>query len=350
MRASSVLVVAVLMLTSVPGCADSSPTGTAKKFRAALANREFKTIETLLSSTGKKRIQDLSAFLPDRSMKKVLAAAMDRDLADVTGWTVLDWLDAVVANRNKLETKGIDMRALGADIWNEAANIKIDEPAVDGDRAVVTLSGGLDGKVIYLDMERKRGGPWLISYFRENGDPPLWDPGAELTFISVEKRARRSEAESNLTELWRAHRSYIEDHQEAAGSFDNLKFNPGPGNRYSYFLGASEPSTAVKGTGEKSPKVIIPADAEEHPLAGTPKSFVETRCRILLTREESPSRHVQPAPTGLGRVGQYDFVAAAAANIDTDPDFDCWSIATFNRVTTSGERIYANEPYLEQAD
>jgi hypothetical protein len=59
-----------------------------------------------------------------------------------------------------------------------------------------------------------------------------------------------------------------------------------------------------------------------------------------------------PLRIGVGRHGNGRpyFVAYAMANLDGDERWDCWSIASFERVAGNDSIIPYNQPYHEQSD
>ncbi len=336
----------------------SGPEAVAKTFKAAIVKQRFGDITPLLSPVGKKRVRELAFYqLRQRQNRHALATLIGKTDEQLENWTVLDLLDALVQARDRLITNGVDLGLnFDADQWKQvAAQMKIGTPAVDGKRASVPLTN-LDGQSFLLDMELV-GDAWKISHLREVNDPPLWETGAELNYVKLEKRAASSEAKANLKQLMLDQRNYSDEagrrrRPEGYGAtFDAIGFNPESGNGYTYFAADIGPMAHRPGDGP-APKgvVVIGYDQDRYLAPPPPSSYSATGCPLTLTPTDTEYRRGPKEPKGLGLAEPYVFVGAAAANLDEDADFDCWSVATFNRVSASGEVIYSNQPFHEQQD
>lgn len=354
-------VVAVLVVAAVGAAglrSPSTPKAVATKFKGAIVNQRFLEIMPLLSPTGSKRLRELSLFgLPPRDALRMLADLLELPEEQVRSWTVLEALDATARNRDRLVTKGFD---LGAD-WDPEqwkvsfSEMKIGTPAVDGDRASVPLTNQ-SVRTFFLDME-KVGDRWMISYFREPGDQPLWEPEGEMLFVKAQKYGWRSEAKHNLRNLAMAYVVYANESDRKLKppnqrSFDVLGFAPERGNRYTYFLADTGPMELRPGEGAAPAGAwVIGHDQTRVGDRPAPSAFSATNCPVTLTPADPQAiNYLKEAPKGVGPVGPWHFVAAAVANFDADPDMDCWSVATFDRIAADGESISANHPYLEQTD
>ncbi|MFL5359236.1 hypothetical protein [Archangium sp.] len=165
-----------------------------------------------------------------------------------------------------------------------------------------------------------------------------------------------NEARANLKALFTWERAWYQEKDSYSEDLGQLGFAPELHNRYTYLAAPTgRVLTAVERRGSVTPMPshsIIAADPASGRYRGTFETFAQTGCP--LTTATLPdgtraglgvTRSLGAAPTDPGV-----FIGAAAANIDGDPTPDCWSIATVDRVTASGELISAGQPYNELDD
>lgn len=146
--------------------------------------------------------------------------------------------------------------------------------------------------------------------------------------------ARASEARSNLKAVYTGRKSYFAERDSYATNALLIGFSPA-GNRYTYFL-------APSGQGS-----VLGPDASKHPSATRSAGLREAGCPLTF------GTSADGEPIGLGVTGKapnQEFIAYAIGNVDDDPDWDCWSIASFERKTKDGTVVPAGEPLHEKSD
>lgn len=163
------------------------------------------------------------------------------------------------------------------------------------------------------------------------------------------KTSQASEAKSNLNSLYVSQQSYRREMGSYLANAPKIGFQPERGNRYAYFLVGEGPVqwrnlADLQSIPEYS---IIGADSHAHPGLKVPTSWRATSCPLTPAVGADGQQH------GVGISGSDDtqiFVAAAVSNLDGDAELDCWSIASVDRTSASGETIPAGQPHHEQAD
>jgi len=165
-----------------------------------------------------------------------------------------------------------------------------------------------------------------------------------------EGRARQSEAKTNLRFMNTAAKALWAEQDRYSADLRELGFTPERGNRYTYFAheeGPLERRTTETIATSTSPVSVIGADLFKHPKALAVDRFRDTGC-------PPPSgRYPSGEPVRIGVFGvppEQHFVGYAVGNIDGDKTPDCWSVATFERVSATGEPIPAGAPYNEVND
>ena len=159
-------------------------------------------------------------------------------------------------------------------------------------------------------------------------------------FIKFQARSKQSEAKANLKAVFTAEKAFFQEKDRFSSLTGEVGFEPERNNRYAYFLNAT-------GTYEdRTNSTITQATTYSGVLVdvfkyGTANSMNQT----------APVNQC----TGSGTVGIVttppSFVAAAAGQIDADPEIDSWSISSDSR-TLSGSNCSAdaNNPSGEPAD
>ncbi len=153
--------------------------------------------------------------------------------------------------------------------------------------------------------------------------------------------SKEYEARSNLKSLYTAERALMQERDKFSNDFVELGFFPERGNRYAYFLGSGarqdRTTSAFSSAGAfESIGVDVFKHGKKHPeivFPMLPKTFAGN-VRIGVT----------------GECPNCQFVAAAAANLDSDATLDVWSIASFERVAPDGTTIPAGLPFWEIRD
>ena len=166
--------------------------------------------------------------------------------------------------------------------------------------------------------------------------------------------ATQPEAKANLKSIYTAQRAYLQELDTYDTRARTIGFTPERGNRYAYFLAERGP---VEYRDQEQPTpvddaVIVSADRHAFPKATRFASFAQTKCPItpctLPTGAVLATPGVDPLKTDVGSTG--GFLAAAAGNLDDDPDLDCWSVCSEPRTTADGRTIPGGEPYAETND
>jgi len=159
--------------------------------------------------------------------------------------------------------------------------------------------------------------------------------------------SRSAEARSYLNALYMAQTFYRREMGRYSEDFKEIGLEPERGNHYAYF--AAEKGAVQLRRAAVLPKMtsfsIVAADEHAHPKRAAPLSLKAAGCPLTLG-EDGTAR-------GLGVTGEgadQQFIGYAIGNVDDDPDFDCWSIATFARKTKSGETIPAGQVLHEKSD
>ncbi|MBX7112745.1 MAG: DUF4190 domain-containing protein [Myxococcaceae bacterium] len=132
-------------------------------------------------------------------------------------------------------------------------------------------------------------------------------------FIRFQARSKQAECKTQLKSLWVAQRMFHEERHAWAGQFGELAFRPEQGNRYSYFLTATE---------------VILADPKRAVSGATPPSHVA-------------ALHEHGIEVGVSDEG---FTAACVGNIDNDPVLDIWTISSEDRMGADGVTVPAGTP------
>lgn len=148
----------------------------------------------------------------------------------------------------------------------------------------------------------------------------------------VESRA--SEARTNLLAIYAGQKSRYAERDAYSTNASAIGFAP-TGNRYTYLLAPS---------GEGS---IIGPDSGKYPKAQRLAGLREAHCPLTF------GTSADGEPIGLGVTGKppnQEFIAYAIGDVDDDPDFDCWSIASFERRTSDGRPVPAGQPLHEKTD
>lgn len=157
-----------------------------------------------------------------------------------------------------------------------------------------------------------------------------------------------AEARSNLKAYYTAQRAHFQEKDTYSRNMVQLGFTPERNNRYTYF-GAPRGTVQLRNaaTITYQPEVnIISGDTHKHPELRIPSSLGETKCP--LTSGLTPDG--EPAGLGVTGVAPHQFfIGYAAANLDGDDDWDCWSIASFVR-QKNDIRIEAGVPFHEASD
>jgi hypothetical protein len=177
-----------------------------------------------------------------------------------------------------------------------------------------------------------------------------------LRRLSPPMRPPIHEAKANLKALFTWERAWYQEKDAYSEDLGLVGFAPELHNHYTYFAAPTgRVLTAVERRGSVTPlpsHSIIAADPASGRFRGTFETFAQTGCPLTtVTLPDGTraglgvTRSPGAAPTDPGV-----FIGAAAANIDGDPTLDCWSIATVDRVTATGETISMGQPYNELND
>ena len=92
---------------------------------------------------------------------------------------------------------------------------------------------------------------------------------------------------------------------------------------------------------------IVSPDENAFPGIAVPTGLKDSGCPLTF------GTSADGEPIGLGVTGEapdQEFIAYAIGNVDDDADFDCWSIASMDRVAKSGRRFPAGQPWHEKSD
>lgn len=154
-------------------------------------------------------------------------------------------------------------------------------------------------------------------------------------------RHSQDEVRANLQHAVTAEIAFFQEKDRYSSNTSDIGFWPQPGNRYSYYLAPSGTvTTRVRGEELPPEAEIVPVDRTAHPNDVFPPTVAATQCPI--TGAPGQSGNVSVAPDR--------YLILAAGNLDADPAFDCWTVASFDRVSVDGRKIPRHEPHLEQED
>lgn len=163
------------------------------------------------------------------------------------------------------------------------------------------------------------------------------------------------EAKANLKALYISQRAWQQEKDSYSEDMGLIGFIPELGNRYSYFAAPSGYvlTPADRRASSHPPSYVsVATDPHGRKLPGPFATFARTGCPLtpaLLPDGTRAGLGVTRSP-GAALDDPGVFIGAAAGDIDGDPTPDCWSIATVDRVTASGEKIFAGQPYNELDD
>lgn len=131
-------------------------------------------------------------------------------------------------------------------------------------------------------------------------------------------------------------------------SFQAIGFSPAPGNRYAYFLAPKGPVERRDGKSSRpSDPVIVGMDETKHRGVKTTTELLKSECPVT----SKPGANGTAIPVGVSGVAPDQvFIAVAVGNLDGDAEFDCWSIASFERTARDGTKVPAGTPLLEKSD
>jgi type IV pilus assembly protein PilA len=158
------------------------------------------------------------------------------------------------------------------------------------------------------------------------------------------------EAWSDLKALYTTQRAWFQETDRYDEDLARIGFNPERGNRYTTFMvpvGRVQRRDSAAPV-EEGPYSIVSADRQAWPDHVSPVSFYMTGCP--LTRVVTPDGRKLGLGVWVFKEGLPVFLAASAANLDEDPQLDCWSVSSADRVSAAGEPIAAGEPFLEASD
>jgi hypothetical protein len=148
-------------------------------------------------------------------------------------------------------------------------------------------------------------------------------------FMTFQTRAQQSEAKTLLKRLYFAEREHLKTQQGYGVDARALDVRFEAGNRFTYFLG-------------EGPGQVIASDVAK---TGGPavRTVAETHCPITPGVDgegRSIPLGVTPGPKG-------GFVFLAAKRSPSGDGFDCWTIASMDRVRADGQTIAAGVPFGE---
>jgi type II secretory pathway pseudopilin PulG len=168
----------------------------------------------------------------------------------------------------------------------------------------------------------------------------IWAAIGIPNFIKFQARAKQSECKTNLTAIYTAQRTFFLEKNAFTTNIEDLQWSPPRGNHYAYFLfdvgqvedrSGAAPTSGPGVTGvnvdtfkHKTERPIAYSDVP--PIAGNVKAGVHGQCPDC------------------------SFVAVCAANLDSDPTLDVWSISSENRTAASGEVIPGGVPHNDVSD
>lgn len=161
--------------------------------------------------------------------------------------------------------------------------------------------------------------------------------------------ARAVEVQENLYQYMRLQARLYVSSERYTTNLRELDFSPERGNRYTY---VADPQGSVQ---ERAQELVAPQteytvvapDVYRYPGIESVKSPEEAGCPLT-----GQAPFGRPLRVGVGRHGNGHmyFVAYAMANLDEDEQWDCWSMASFDRLGADGRVVPYNKPYHEQSD
>lgn len=146
-------------------------------------------------------------------------------------------------------------------------------------------------------------------------------------FIKFQARAKQSECKANLRSIYTAERSFRAEYDRYSQNFEEIRFPPPPGRRYSYLLSAHP---EVEGT-------FAPADREDSVLP---------TAKIIGLLPDS----LQTTVGMTGECPDCEFTAVCIGQIDRDDTLDVWSVSSVSRKGPDGETIEPGVPYNDVND
>jgi type IV pilus assembly protein PilA len=155
-------------------------------------------------------------------------------------------------------------------------------------------------------------------------------------FIKYKGRAKQSEAKANLKMLFTAEKGYFEQNGRYTTNLAALEMPLATGNRYAYFADASGPMQDRSGGAAVAEYRAVGVDGHRHPE------------QARVTQAELAGLPVRPGISG--ECPRCEITLVAAANLDSDPTLDVWSISSAERRDARGGVILAGQPYNEVDD
>jgi type IV pilus assembly protein PilA len=165
-------------------------------------------------------------------------------------------------------------------------------------------------------------------------------------FLRLQARAKQAEVKTNLSALYTLEQAFFHETSRYSTLVREIGFAPERGNRYAYFLTASNvldsrtgtvPFTAISANG-----ISVDTFRFTDALASSANSFSTEPCG-------------SGASVGIVGTGPFVFTAVAQGNIDDDATLDYWSISNSSRVFTAstsceGGNSPAGTPFNEMDD
>lgn len=163
------------------------------------------------------------------------------------------------------------------------------------------------------------------------------------------------EAKANLKALFTCERAWYQEKDAYTEDMGRMGFIPELGNRYTYFAaprGYVLTPADRRGSSHPPSYTSVATDPNGRKLPGPFATFAQTGCPLTpaILPDGTRAGLGVTRPPGAADTDPGVFIGAAAGDIDGDPTLDCWSIATVDRVTASGETISAGQPYNELND
>ncbi len=169
--------------------------------------------------------------------------------------------------------------------------------------------------------------------------------GAAVAWRKWQQREARARAQrecrTNLKAAFTAQKSYFAEYDRYLEDFARTGFVPERGNHHAYLVsrhGAIDDRRTLSAAPPRSFSIV---------------GVDETRRR---TSTAAALAALPPSFAGGVDVGvrgscpACEVVVACIGDLDGDPTFDVWSVATFERTLPSGEKIPAAEPYNDSND
>jgi type IV pilus assembly protein PilA len=150
------------------------------------------------------------------------------------------------------------------------------------------------------------------------------------SFMRLQARAKQAEAMTNLRSLYSVEKSYLQEFSVYSTNIALLGFQPERGNRYRYYLAIAGTLEDRSGTLATSSTGAVGIDIDVFRFGTSALTGItqgNTACSTVA---------VTPGPSGAA------FLAAAQANIDSDPTIDEWTIASFSRAMATCADVAAN--------